>query len=221
MQIWHWLKTLFHPYETQPHTQAATLALQGLEKLAPRATPVLLDALREGEALFNRYGLRDEKLAQFLAQICIESAYFTRLEENLNYSALRLLQVFPKRFTLEEANSCARNPQRIANRVYAMRIGNGDETSGEGWKYRGRGFIQLTGKANYARIGQEMGVDLLNKPDLLLNPKHALHSACAYWAVHKINEAKNTREVTGRINPALLGLREREAAFEMFKKMVG
>ena len=108
-----------------------------------------------------------QREAHFLAQVAHESGGFTRLEENLNYSPAGLLKTFAKYFTPEEATEFAHDGRRIANRVYAGRMGNGDEASGDGWLYRGRGLIQITGRNLYRRCGGGIGVDLENGPDIL------------------------------------------------------
>lgn len=145
------------------------------------------------QTLFNKFGVNTKlSLAHFLGQIESESSLKAK-SENLNYSATRLRQVFPKYFpTLNMANAYAHNPQKIANKVYANRMGNGNEVSGDGWKYRGRGFIQLTGKDNYRALTQwakanGMNVDYVSNPDLLLNEADALISALWYWQSKKLN----------------------------------
>jgi putative chitinase len=127
------------------------------------------------------------RLAHFLAQCSHESGGFKLTVENLNYSAERLLQVFPKYFSEASAKAYARNPEKIASRVYANRMGNGDEASKDGWKYRGRGFIQLTGKNNYAEFGKSIGVDVLSDPDKVSTEYHLL-SAAWFWDKNKLNQ---------------------------------
>lgn len=148
---------------------------------------------RRYQSLFNRFGVNNPlALAHFLGQMEAESQ-LKPISENLNYSASRLRQVFPKYFpTLDIANAYAHNPQKIANRIYANRMGNGDEKSGDGWRYRGRGFIQLTGKDNYRMLTNfaktyGMQVDYVKNPDLLLNEADALISALWYWQSRNIN----------------------------------
>ena len=125
----------------------------------------------------------------FLAQVGHESAQLNRVEENLNYSAQALRKVFPKYFrTPQEASSYAHHPERIANRVYANRMGNGGEESGDGWKYRGRGLIQITGRDNYVAMSSLMGKDLTIWPDALLMPLDACRSAALWWKTNGLNE---------------------------------
>jgi putative chitinase len=156
-----------------------------------------------------------ERIASFLAQCGHESAGFTVLQENLNYSAEGLNKIFHKYFpTLESAQPYARKPEMIANRVYASRMGNGDEHSGEGYKFRGRGPIQLTGKDNYAACSDFLFQDdtLLQNPDMLLDPEYALHSACWFWWKNDLNTYADNADLvtmTKRINGGTIGLDDR------------
>jgi putative chitinase len=120
------------------------------------------------------------RLAHFLAQCALESTGFTATVENLSYSAQRLLQVFPKYFRGVDPNDYARNPEKIGNRVYANRMGNGDEASGDGFKFRGRGYIQLTGKDNYTSFSNFVGEDCVANPDLVAT-KYPLASAAFFF----------------------------------------
>src|SRR5436189_5430858 len=125
------------------------------------------------------------RLAHFLAQCALESMNFTAVVENLNYSAQRLLQVFPKYFKNVDVNAYARNPQKIGSRVYANRMGNGDEASGDGFKYRGRGYIQLTGKNNYQAFSGFIGEDCIANPDLVATT-YPLASAAFFFNSNNI-----------------------------------
>lgn len=125
------------------------------------------------------------KLSNFLAQCAHESGNFKFTQENLNYSAEGLLKIFPKYFSKETAEIAARKPEMIANIVYSNRMGNGDKASGDGWKYRGAGYIQLTGKSNYKAFGDYIGVDLLKEPGLVAT-KYPLTSAAWYFEVRKL-----------------------------------
>ena len=120
------------------------------------------------------------RLAHFFAQLDHESGLIVK-RENMNYSAERLLQVFPKYFTSATAQQYARKPEAIANRVYANRMGNGNEASGDGWKYRGGGFLQHTGKNEYQTLKERTGIDYVANPELLLNEADALIAALDYW----------------------------------------
>jgi len=130
-----------------------------------------------------------QRMAAFLAQVAHESRNLQSLEENLRYSAKRLREVWPKRFPSDAiAEACAGNPEKLANRVYAGRLGNGDEASGDGWKYRGRGLIQLTGRSNYAACKAALGEDVLRYPDRLLDPATAARSAAWFWSSRGLNQ---------------------------------
>lgn len=158
------------------------------------------------------------RIAAFLAQCAHESGGFTRLVENLNYSAEALMRVWPKRFpTMEIAMRYNRNPEKIANSVYASRMGNGPEESGEGWKYRGRGLKQLTGKSNYVACGKGLGIDLVADPELLVSPGFAALSAGWFWKTNNCSplaDAKEFELLTKRINGGLIGLADRKARYE-------
>ena len=160
-----------------------------------------------------------ERIASFLAQCGHESGGFTVLQENLNYSAEGLNKIFHKYFpTLESAQPYARKPEMIANRVYANRMGNGDEHSGEGYKFRGRGPIQLTGKDNYIACSDFLFQDdtLLQNPDMLLDPEYALHSACWFWWKNDLNNYADSGDLvtmTKRINGGTIGLEDRIAHY--------
>lgn len=193
---------------------------------APRAA-LFIDPIAETA---ERFELDPPQImAAFLAQLAQESGELRRLEENLNYGAAGLIATFPSRFghqrgaTLPEnlvgkalAERLARKPEAIANHVYANRYGNGPESSGDGWRYRGRGAIQVTFRENYQRCGKSLGLDLVGNPEQLAEPRAAILSAGWYWDDRKINAPAATgdfREVTRRINPALKHLAERETYF--------
>ena len=182
-----------------------------------------LEPLKE---TFEKYQIDTPKRqAAFIGQCMHESAGFKTLTENLNYSARGLMATWPSRFPSEEvANQYARNPEKIANRVYGGRMGNGPEETGDGWKYRGRGIKQLTGKENYERCGSGLGVDLVGNPDLLLDPKYAALSAGWYWNKHNINQLADRGDIetmTRRINGGLLGLDARRAAIQKAESVLG
>lgn len=161
--------------------------------------------------------------AHFLAQISHESGSFKFVKENLNYSANALYGVFRKYFpTLAAAALYARQPEKIANKVYANRMGNGDEASGEGWKYRGRGLIQLTGKDNYSAFSADVGQDFVSNPDLLTQPEWALASACWFWkkrGINKFADEDDIHMVTKKINGGFNGLEDRQHFLEEYKKL--
>ena len=135
------------------------------------------------------------------------------LSENLNYKAETLMEHWPKRFpTMDIANQYARNPKKIANMVYANRMGNRDEASGDGYRFRGRGCIQLTGHDSYFHCGQALGVDFVANPDLVASPKYAALSAGWFWATHKCNDLAQVQDwvkLTKVINGGTIGLDDR------------
>jgi putative chitinase len=170
--------------------------------------------------------------AAFLAQTLHESGQFRHVSENLHYSADRLRHIWPARFRSdEEAQACAGNPERLANKVYANRLGNGDEASSDGWNYRGRGLIQLTGRDNYDRCASALTLDLLAQPDLLQEPEGAARSAAWFWANNKLNEladpkpdsdaAEGFTQITKRINGGTVGLEARVEQWEKVKAVLG
>lgn len=173
--------------------------------------PQWVDALNE---TFERFGI-DSPMAQaaFIGQCGHECAHFKILEENLNYRAEALMRLWPKRFpTLEIANQYARNPKKIANKVYASRMGNRDEASGDGYRFRGRGCIQLTGYSNYFHAGKALGVDFVKDPDLVAIPKYAALTAGWFWSTHGCNELANAGNwlgLTKKINGGTIGLDDR------------
>lgn len=151
----------------------------------------------------------------WLGQLVVESAGFTRLEENLSYSAQRLAQVWPRRFpTLADAAPYAGNPRALAEKVYGGRLGNNE--IGDGWTYRGRGYIQTTGRANYALASAALDMDLIRDPDQLSHPAVAGRAAGFFWQHHDLGplaRAGDIVAVTRAINGGLTGLAERQAAF--------
>ena len=161
---------------------------------------------------FEKYDISSPKRqANFIGQCAHESNNFRTLEENLHYSASALMRVWPSRFPDNDvAEKYANNPEKIANKVYAGRMGNTEE--GDGWKYHGRGLIQLTGKENYVNCGLGLGVDFIGSPDRLLDPLYAALSAGWYWNKRGLNAFADIGDVvalTKRINGGTLGLDDR------------
>ena len=160
-----------------------------------------------------------DRLSAFLSQTGHESADYTRLSENLNYSAAGLVATWPSRFTSSTAAAYARQPAKIANKVYANRLGNGNEASGDGWNYRGRGILQLTGKSNYAACSLALFGDdtLVKHPDLLSTDKTvALRSACWFWTVNHLNKFADSGDIatlSKKINGGQIGIKQRIAKF--------
>jgi len=171
-----------------------------------------VDALNETFARFNI--LSPVQQASFIGQCGHECGNFKVLEENLNYRAETLMKLWAKRFpTIEIANEYARNPKKIANKVYASRMGNRDESSGDGFRFRGRGCIQLTGHANYFHAGKACGEDFVMNPDLVATPKYAAMTAGWFWNTHKLNQYADARDyvtMTKKINGGTIGLADRQ-----------
>lgn len=170
-----------------------------------------VDALNE---TFNRFNiLTVNQQAMFIGQCSHECGNFKLLEENLNYRAATLMKLWPKRFPTQEiANAYEKNPRKIANMVYASRMGNRDETSGDGYRFRGRGAIQLTGHSGYYHAGKALGVDFVANPDLVSTPKYAALTAGWFWDTHKCNppaDALDFTKVTKIINGGTIGLDDR------------
>jgi len=161
------------------------------------------------------------ELAHFLSQCGHESAGFKVVNENLNYSAKGLLGIFKKYFpTPSLAEAYQRKPEKIANKVYASRMGNGDEASGEGFKFRGRGFIQLTGKSNYTAFGKAIGVDIAASPDLVAT-KYPLLSAAWFFSKNCLSKCKDASDasvlaVTKCVNGGTIGLADRQKHFKEY-----
>ena len=149
----------------------------------------------------------------FIGQCSHECGNFRLLEENLNYKAATLMKLWPKRFpTLEKANEYSGNAKKIANSVYSSRMGNRDENSGDGYRFRGRGCIQLTGHANYFHASKALGVDFVANPDLVSTPQYAALTGGWFWDTHKLNDPANSLDyakVTKIINGGLIGLDDR------------
>jgi len=174
----------------------------------------------------QKYDIKSpRRQAMFLAQLAHESGNFRFTSENLNYSADALERVFKKYFpTRELAEEYARKPEKIANRVYANRMGNGDEQSGDGWKYRGRGLIQLTGLSNYASYALQADNEAIIKPDIVAEPEYAADSAGWFWAVNRLNAMADTgdvRAVTRRVNGGFNGLADRESKYNTLMTLFG
>jgi putative chitinase len=164
------------------------------------------------------------KLAHFLAQCGHESGGFKLVQENLNYSADGLKKIFPKYFPGALSESYARNPEKIASKVYGGRMGNGGEDTKEGWKFRGRGYIQLTGKDNYTSFGKAINEDILSNPDLV-SSKYPLLSAAWFFSkncLHKCVDASDATvtSVTKCVNGGTIGLPDRLKHFKEYHKLL-
>lgn len=192
------------------------LSLAQLKKLFPRARLPHLQAFADQhQALFDEFGISGSRnrLHFFLAQIGHESGGLTIAEENLNYSAPRMMAVWPSRFrTLAAAEAFAHNPEKLANLVYCDRMGNGPTAGGDGWRYRGRGYAQITGREGYQSVGSVAGLDLLAEPDQVSDPAHALRVVCAFWAWKKLNPLADRGDfiaLTRRWNGGTIGMSDR------------
>ena len=200
------------------------ITLENFKKLFPNS----VDAEQIHKAFakyFTKYEINTaNRRAGFLAQCGHESNGFAVFTENLNYSSKGLLSVFKKYFKTEaEANSYARNPEKIANKVYANRMDNGSESSGDGWKFRGRGFIQLTGKYNYTLFAKYKQMTLDEVVDYLSTIEGAVESALWYWSDRGLNTYCDNNDITGmtkKINGGTNGLKDREHHYEKIKTLL-
>lgn len=186
-------------------------------------TKLIVALDKKYKTLLERSGINTTlRKAHFWGQLYHESGC-KPVQENLNYSVDGLLRTFKKYFpTRELAEAYARKPRAIASKVYANRMGNGDEKSQEGWKYSGKGFIQITGKDNYRRLTESTKIDFLNHPELLLIEANSLIAALWYWNKNKINTSADKDDVKGvtqTINGGYNGLAERIEYVEELKKI--
>jgi putative chitinase len=191
------------------------IKFEQLQAMAP-----LCDDVIQWTVLLNTYLPKykidtPEEIARFMAQCGHESNDFSVRSENLNYSTKGLLKTFWKYFDETTAPAYARRPEKIANRVYANRMANGNEASGDGWKFRGRGIIQLTGKANYRACSEDLFQDerLLANPETVAEPNMALQSALWFWGKNKLNSISDMRVLTKRINGGYNGWDDRIARY--------
>lgn len=165
------------------------------------------------------------RVAAFLGQVVVESKGFSRLTESLSYSsAERLMEIFPSKFgSVDSTEGYVKKPEKLANYIYANKLGNGDVASGDGWKYRGRGLIQLTGKYNYKAFQTASGVGVVNSPELLTQPTYAVMSAAWFWHSKGLNglaDSQSYKQLTLRVNAKALGFHEREEARQLAEKVL-
>ena len=207
----------------KPQAEAPIVPVGGLklDKLKGHIPDAVIQMIPDTAAKFQiNTPLR---LAHFLAQCGHESGGFKATQENLNYSAKGLMGIFKKYFPTEAiANAYQRNPQKIANKVYASRMSNGDEASGDGYKFRGRGYIQLTGRANYTEFGKAIGEDIATNPDVV-SGKYALLSAAWFWSKNGLNKLADggatdpvVTSITKRVNGGTIGLADRIKHFKEY-----
>ncbi|MBT1154389.1 glycoside hydrolase family 19 protein [Aminobacter anthyllidis] len=190
--------------------------LDELKAFAPGGRPALIKAIADAQPEMERAGINTPlRICHFMAQMFVESGGLRVTEENLNYSAKRLCAVWPKRFpTLKSAEPYAMNPRALANKVYGGRMGNVGPD--DGWRFRGRGPKQVTGKDNYRAIGKVLGLDLVKEPDLLLEALIGVRAAISFWKMNGCNapaDKNDIRGVTLKVNGGYNGLADRRAAF--------
>lgn len=178
-----------------------------------------------GHSLLEDYDINTPKrIAYFMAQCHHESGGFVFVSENLNYKATGLVKVFPKYFDENTAKAYEKQPQKIANRVYANRMGNGDEASGDGFKYAGKGIIQLTGKDNYTRFAQSLEISVEDAAEYMKTFEGAAQSACWFWETNNLNkfaDAGDLKTMTRVINGGFKGMEDRELQFARISKLLG
>jgi putative chitinase len=209
------------PAAPQPTAPVASVGGLKLDKLKGHIPDGVIAMIPDTAAKFQiNTPLR---LAHFLAQCGHESGGFRVTQENLNYSAKGLAGIFKKYFPTEAAAAAyARNPQKIANKVYANRMANGSEASGDGYKFRGRGYIQLTGRDNYTQFGKAIGEDIASNPDVV-SSKYALLSAAWFWSKNGLNKLADggatdtvVTSITKRVNGGTIGLPDRIKHFKEY-----
>lgn len=199
--------------------------------ILPNARPVAGVFLPVLDTAMGDFGIDTlPRIAAFIAQVGHESAQLTRCVESLTYSAQRLAMVWPRRFRSADgsptalAREVAYQPERIANLVYAGRNGNGDEASGDGWRFRGRGLLQVTGRSNYRAVGEGLAQPFVARPQLLAEPRWACRTAAWWWQRNGLNElADGARfeDITRRINGGLNGLEDRARVWRRALEVLG
>ena len=199
------------------------ITLDQLKKIIPtnKEPEAWLDVLLE---VLPKYGIDTPmRLAGFLAQTAHESADYKLLEENRNYSAAQLQKTWPKRFDASTASQFARKPEAIANKVYSDRMGNGSAASGDGWRFRGRGIKQLTGRDNYTAFGKSVGMTAEKAAEYLTTKKGAVESAAWFWKTNNLNRFADVGDIIGltkAINGGDIGLADRKKRYESAKKVL-
>jgi putative chitinase len=203
------------------------ITLDQLKSLYPRASDAVLKAfVKNAPKVFADFGIDalPVRLEYFLAQIGHESGGLTIFEEKLSYSARRMTEVWPSRFpTIVSATPFEHNPEKLANQVYAGRMGNGPPESGDGFRFRGRGFIQITGRDGYRNVGQRIGVNLESDSDRASGVDDQLLIACGFWkwkALNPLCDARDFKAVTRKINGGLNGLDDRRAWLDKARRVL-
>ena len=198
---------------------------QVIRAVAPHALSTYRTAFVCAGAVLPIFGVttNERRLSHFLAQVLHESGGLTLTVESLRYSAVRMTQVWPSRFaTVAEARPYVGDPEKLANKVYGGRLGN--TAPGDGWKYIGRGLIQLTGRENYTRVGAALGVDLVADPELVLRPEFSLSAAAVIWrdaGCNALADLDDLRRVTKAINGGYIGLLERGIWLRKVRRAMG
>ena len=194
-------------------------------RLFPNAKDATIKAFAaKSPALFKEFHLSEKpiRIEYFLAQIAHSTDRVSPPVENLAYTAKRLTEIWPTRFpTITSAEPFANNPEKLANKVYSNRMGNGPPESGDGYRYRGRGYIQITGKDGYRNTGMNAGIDLVASPERAIATADALRVACAFWKWKNLNplcDERKFEDVTKRINGALIGFTERKEWLEKVRQ---
>jgi putative chitinase len=204
------------------------ITAEQIKEVCPNAKDEIVDAIANNLDLLSEYYEINTplRLAHFLAQCGHESGGFRLMKENLNYSADGLNKIFPKYFKNagRDANAYSRKPEMIANVVYANRMGNGTPESGDGWKFCGRGLIQLTGRNNYESLAETLEMSLDEAVEYLETPGGAIESAAWFWANNGLNEIADTDDITRatkKVNGGTIGLEDRKHHLEEFKEIMG
>lgn len=204
------------------------LTVAQIKEICPNAKQDIAEAVANNYDLLSEYYEINSplRLAHFLAQCAHESGGLRVIQENLNYSAEGLNKIFPKYFKIagRNAEEYAKKPAKIANLVYANRMGNGDAASGDGWNYCGRGLIQLTGKNNYKSLAETLEMTVDEVVEYIQTAGGALESAAWFWANNGLNELADTDDitrVTKKVNGGTIGLEDRKKHLEAFKEALG
>ena len=203
------------------------ITVEILQQLCPKTKRAVLETyalpIHEVAEYYDMYE-NPKRAAAFIAQIAHESGGFNFVKENLNYSAKGLMTTFKKYFPTEElAKQYERKPEKIANRVYASRMSNGDEASGDGYRFCGRGLIQLTGRANYTKFAQDLGISVEDTVAYLETPAGAVSSAGWFWDNNSLNRFCDNDDfvtLTKRINGGTIGLADRQHHYEIALKLL-
>jgi putative chitinase len=188
---------------------------QQLRRLAPNIRQAYAQAFSDADTVLAAYAVNATplRLAHFMAQVLHESGGLTVLVENMNYRAARIREVWPSRFpTVASAEPYAHKPEKLANKVYSNRMGNGGPASGDGWRFRGHGLLQITGRDAYEKYGTRLGIPLASDPDLAVSGEWALKIAAEEWKASGCNalaDEDSIRKVTRAINGGLIGLASR------------